>query len=284
MYPCPYCHVWWKQKGNLYGGMNSEVARNSSLGNFHHRVYIASLQSRYHPLFTPHRIYATMESTEVPRESSRSPSPPTHPPTQATPGPRASALQKLYSDAIAHLLKTISYANFSACFPTAAARVPASLLALHTEFTTKLGTQLHEHFSTILEERNVVRSLNELDTLVDEARRKREKAGEGAVAVAGNMVPAKQVPAKQLYLAHLAPGLREQSVRLRERQEVVQRENVEVLGRVLRQRREVAELVRGLEGVVGDLEGCVKALEGDEGMMGLGEVVGEVDVEMRGNA
>lgn len=109
----------------------------------------------------------------------RSPSPAPAPPLATAPGPRATALQKLYSDAIAHILKTCSYTNFAACFPTPAREVPGSMKALHQQFTEKLGEQLRSNFDEILAERGVVGSLNELDGLVEDARRRRGKARAG---------------------------------------------------------------------------------------------------------
>lgn len=113
---------------------------------------------------------------------SRSPSPASRPPIPTAPGPRATALQKLYADAIAHVLKTCSYNNFSACFPTPAQHVPGSIKFLHEQFTEKLGESMRKEFDAILEDRHVVSSLNELDGLIEEARRRKGKAREGEVA------------------------------------------------------------------------------------------------------
>jgi kinetochore protein NNF1 len=112
-------------------------------------------------------------------QDSRSSSPDIRPPIASTPGPRASALQKLYSDAIAHVLKTCNYSNFSACFPTAAREVPQSLKLLHEQFTGKLDQSMRREFDSILDDRHVVPSLNELDGLIEEARRRKGKAKEG---------------------------------------------------------------------------------------------------------
>lgn len=67
-----------------------------------------------------------------------SPSPAPQPPTASAPGPRASALEKIFNDALSHTLKACSYTNFAACFPTPARYVPESLTALHKEFVMKL--------------------------------------------------------------------------------------------------------------------------------------------------
>lgn len=117
-----------------------------------------------------------MATEPVSQQPARSPSPASAPPIPSAPGPRATALQKLYADAIAHVLKTCSYNNFAACFPTPAKEVPGSMKALHEQFNQKLGEQLKSNFDDILRERNVVGSLNEFDGLIDDARKRRAKA------------------------------------------------------------------------------------------------------------
>lgn len=77
-------------------------------------------------------------SDAMPASTSRSPSPVTAPPIAAAPGPRASALQKLYSEAVAHTIKTCNYANFASCFPTPAKHAPDAMKQLHGDFTQKL--------------------------------------------------------------------------------------------------------------------------------------------------
>lgn len=127
-----------------------------------------------------------MATEEIPIEgdpahdNERSPSPAQPPPVPAAPGPRATALQKLYSDAIAHVLKTCNYNNFASCFPTPAKEVPDSLRHLHEQFTDRLGASMRMNFEQILAERNVVPSLNELDGLIEDAKKRKAKAEEEA--------------------------------------------------------------------------------------------------------
>lgn len=110
-------------------------------------------------------------------EDARSASPTPPPPVETTPGPRATALQRLYADATTHVLKTCSYNTFAHCFPTPARARPESLKDLHAQFTTSLGKSMRANFDDILEERDVVRSLNELDRLINEAKKRRSQSG-----------------------------------------------------------------------------------------------------------
>ncbi|KAK4508240.1 hypothetical protein PRZ48_001978 [Zasmidium cellare] len=205
--------------------------------------------------------------------TSRSPSPLPPPPTPSHPGPRATALQKLYTDAITHILKTTSYANFSSCYPTPSTAVPTSMAALHTQFTSKLAEYMRREFENILVDRNVVQSLNELDRLIEDAKRRKAKGeGEG--------VPPHTLPAKTLYISHLAPRLKGYDAEIKARQDELAGENQELIARVMQQRKDIQKLMEGLEGVVEDLNGSVKALVPEE-VEGLREGNREVDEVMR---
>lgn len=211
-------------------------------------------------------------------DTERSPSPALPPPTPSAPGPRATALQKLYSDAITHILKTCSYANFASCYPTPSSAVPGSMKQLHEQFTGKLAEYMRREFENILEDRNVVPSLNELDRLIENAKRRKARAAEKGDG--GEVVPPHTLPAQQLYISHLAPRLKGYDTEIKARQEALAGENQELIERVMQQRRDIQRLMEGLEGVVGDLNGSVKALVPEE-MEGLREGNREVDEVMR---
>ncbi|KAK1056739.1 hypothetical protein LTR12_006058 [Friedmanniomyces endolithicus] len=205
---------------------------------------------------------ATTTSTST---HSHSPSPP--PPTLSLPGPRATALHNLYSDAITHLLKTLTYPHFAACFPTPSLAVPGSMKALHAQFTMKLGEQLRAEFDRLVEEREAVGALNGLDGLVEEARGRRERSKRGRRETAvdgGAAVPPHTLPPRTLYLSHLAPTLRRYHAETQAESEVVRAENVEILARIQRQREDIAARVAGLERVVADVDACVAALKPEE--------------------
>lgn len=130
---------------------------------------------------------------------------------------------------------------------------------------------MRKEFDSILSERNVIPSLNELDRLIEDAKKRKEKAGVGEVGI-----PPHTLPAKQLYISHLAPTLGRYEGDMRSRQEELARENEEVIARVVQQRKDIKALIDGLEGVVRDLNGSVEALQPDE-MEGLKEGNREAD-------
>ena len=103
-----------------------------------------------------------------------SPSPPPPAPVPLTPGPRASRLQQVFDQALARTLRANSYSNFSSCFPTPARHVPASLESVWRQLNAKLEESAKAEFEDIVQERDAVAQLNELDRLVGEARFRRD--------------------------------------------------------------------------------------------------------------
>ncbi|EEP77046.1 predicted protein [Uncinocarpus reesii 1704] len=117
------------------------------------------------------------------RAQDHSPSPPPPAPVPLTPGPRAARLQQIFNQALLHTLRANSYSNFSSCFPTPATHVPHSLESVWRQLNAKLEESARAEFDDVIKERDVVRGLNELDRLVGEARRRRDR-GEGVGSVA----------------------------------------------------------------------------------------------------
>ncbi|KAG9738718.1 MIND kinetochore complex component Nnf1, partial [Aureobasidium melanogenum] len=217
----------------------------------------------------------------APAPTSRSPSPVQAPPVQQTPGPRAAALQKLYSDAISHTLRTCSYSNFASSFPTPASHAPDAMKRLHTDFVEKLHRTCKLNFDQILRDRQVVASLNDLDRLVDDARRRKAAAEQ---ATNGQPVqpplPPHTLPASSLYLSHLAPLLSDQHASLSSRLQTAQSENADLVDTVSEQRREIERLVSQLETTIADIDAANEALPIDD-MDALTEEAVALDMDLR---
>lgn len=236
---------------------------------------------------------------------SRSPSPAQPPPIAQTPGPRAAALQKLYNDAISHTLRTCSYSNFASCFPTAANHAPEAMKQLHTDFIEKLDRSCKTNFEVVLREREVVASLNELDRLVEDARRRRDGAV-AAAAVAGGEQAGKDVkppvpyvhqlilrgmvysqpyrphtlPASSLYLSHLAPVLSEHQISLSTRLQTAQSENTNLIASVQSQRHEIESLVSQLERTIAEIDAANDTMPIDD-MEALTQEAVALDIDLR---
>lgn len=90
------------------------------------------------------------------------------------------------------------------------------------------------------------------------------------------------LPARQLYLSHLAPSLSQHSKALSERQEALQTDNIVLLERVMQQRKDIESLMKGLEHVVADLDAGVASIQAEStNMEGVRDEVRLVDEEMR---
>lgn len=123
-----------------------------------------------------------------------------NPHTPVAPGPRATRLQELYASSLSHTLARLGWDNFASCYPTMALRAPATLRTVQRQMVDRLGELcnvrlqydtnqrelgtwvLHakhkfapqKEFQVILEQRDVVTKLNELEGLVSDAARRRD--------------------------------------------------------------------------------------------------------------
>ncbi|KAJ9214903.1 hypothetical protein DTO166G4_3495 [Paecilomyces variotii] len=204
-----------------------------------------------------------------------SPSPPPPAPVPLTPGPRASRLEKVYTEALSRTLRANSYANFSACFPTPAKYVPASLESVWRQLNAKLEESAKAEFDEIMREKDAVRGLNELDRLVGEAKLRMENGEEGSV------VGPHTLGAEELYKAHLAPYLRDAQDALNEKLEATQAQNAELAEKIRQQRLEIESLLSGLEAIVADVEGAATATAQYSKENSLREEVVKMDEEVR---
>ena len=196
-------------------------------------------------------------------ERNPSASPPPSRPTTLSPGIRASALQKLYNDALSHTLRSCPYNNFAACFPTPAKHVPESLDGLHRDFVGKLERMGKAEFQTLMEEQNVVPSLNELDNLIADAKKRMERTGQEE-GQKEPPTPPHLLPPDALLAAHMKPFLAGQTESLGAQLESAQSGNRELAAEIAEQRQTIELLVGGLENVVKDLEAAAEVMQGQE--------------------
>lgn len=110
-----------------------------------------------------------------------SPSPPPEAPVASAPGPRAAALQKVFAGALSASIKANSYANFSSCFPTPAKYCPNALEGVWAQLNARLEQECLRDFDQIVEDRHVIEGLNQWESMIEEARRRRDRAVEGDV-------------------------------------------------------------------------------------------------------
>ncbi|KAK3379501.1 Nnf1-domain-containing protein [Lasiosphaeria ovina] len=186
--------------------------------------------------------------------------------TPATPGPRAARLQALFAATLTHTLDKISYVNFAACYPTVAARAPGTLEFVQRQMVERLGAQCEREFDSVLQNRNVVAKLNELESLVSEAAARKQVAAEttGVVVVdeVEPPVPPHTLPAATVLAAHLAPHLAAQQSALNARLQNTQSANARLFDEIGAQRADIEALLATVERVLADMDGAAGLLDG----------------------
>lgn len=105
-------------------------------------------------------------------------SPPASPPLPSkpvpvAPGPRAARLQEVFQDRLRHTLAKLSYQNVAACYPTIAAKSPAMLRSIQSQMVSVMEQKAKSYYEQIIEDRDAVRKLNELEGLVAAAGQRR---------------------------------------------------------------------------------------------------------------
>jgi kinetochore protein NNF1 len=211
----------------------------------------------------------------MPSRTEASPSPPPTAPVLTEPGPRATALRKVFNNALTATLKANSYPNFSACFPTPAQYCPQALEGVWKQLNAKLEENCVKEFEGTIEERGVVRGLNEWDSAIERARVRKDRGVEGETRVGMH-----ELAGEELYRAWMTPGLVEAEKNLQERLKTSQEENQAMMREILKQRGEIERLVGGLESMVGDVENSVKALQ-EGNIQGMSKDTWDMEMEIQ---
>lgn len=211
----------------------------------------------------------------MPSRTEASPSPLPSAPVLTEPGLRATALQKVFSTALTATLKSNSYTNFSACFPTPAEHCAPALEGVWKQLNAKLEEGCTKEFEDILKERGVVKGLNEWDSAIEKARLKKDRSIDGEKHVGLH-----SLGGEELYKAWMANGLVEAETTLQARLKESQEGNQVMMQEIMKQREEIERLIGGLESMVGDVKSSVKAMqEGD--VHGMRKDVWDMEMEVQ---
>ena len=134
---------------------------------------------------------------------------------------------------------------------------------------------VQEEFNEILKERDVVLNLNKLEDIITAARYRKsqlplDSQPSNRQSNAPEIIPPHTQPPQALLRAHLSPHLNAQRSVLNAKLQTVESLNAELGNQIQGQNRRIGELVKGLEGLVGDLEGANKELGEMEGLGRIG--------------
>ncbi|EGU85862.1 hypothetical protein FOXB_03710 [Fusarium oxysporum f. sp. conglutinans Fo5176] len=187
---------------------------------------------------------AQSQSQEPEQQPESEQDPPASPPlpqrhTAVTPGPRAARLQELYARSLKKTLGKIGWDNVAGCYPTVAKRAEGD------------G---QKEFDNIMVSRQVVPKLNDLESLISDASRRR------AESTTEEPTPPHLLPPSAILAAHLTPALTAHQSQLNARLQTTQSQNALLYDEVRRQREEIRTLLDALEAVVADVQGANDAL------------------------
>ncbi|KAF3345932.1 Kinetochore-associated protein NNF1 like [Verticillium longisporum] len=172
--------------------------------------------------------------------------------TPVAPGYRAARFIKMYDEALRRTLARVKYDNFAACFPTIAAHAPNALRNVQKQMVDYLEDRCNKDFQAILDERDLVRKLNELEALVAEADRQK---GEHP-ADAPEPIPPHSLPPEAVIKGHLHPPLAHAYSHLSAALQNTRMENEDLFTTIQAQRAEMDALLADLDGVVADIDGA----------------------------
>ncbi|KAI8721134.1 hypothetical protein NCS52_00560200 [Fusarium sp. LHS14.1] len=175
--------------------------------------------------------------------------------TAVTPGPRAARLQELYSRSLRKTLGKIGWENVAGCYPTVAKRAEGVLRQVQGQMVEKLGEKCEKEFESILVTRQVVPKLNDLESLISDASRRRAES-----TTETQPTPPHLLPPSAILAAHMTPSLTAHQSQLNARLQTTQSQNALLHDEVTRQREEIRSLLEALEAVVADVQGANDAL------------------------
>ncbi|KAL2693782.1 hypothetical protein Neosp_000345 [[Neocosmospora] mangrovei] len=175
--------------------------------------------------------------------------------TAVTPGPRAARLQELYSRSLRKTLGKIGWENVAGCYPTVAKRAEGVLRQVQGQMVEKLGEKCEKEFESILVTRQVVPKLNDLESLMSDASRRRAES-----TTETQPTPPHLLPPSAILAAHMTPSLTAHQSQLNARLQTTQSQNALLHDEVTRQREEIRSLLEALEAVVADVQGANDAL------------------------
>ncbi|KAF4465995.1 Kinetochore-associated NNF1 [Fusarium albosuccineum] len=176
--------------------------------------------------------------------------------TAVSPGPRAARLQELYARSLKKTLGKIGWDNVAGCYPTIAKRSEGLLKQVQQQMVQKMGEKCEKEFENLMVSRQVVPKLNDLESLISDASRRRAEAP----ASSTQPTPPHLLPPSSILAAHLTPSLTAHQSQLNARLQTTQSQNALLHDEVRRQREEIKSLLEALEAIVADVQGANDAL------------------------
>ncbi|KAI9286222.1 Nnf1-domain-containing protein [Umbelopsis sp. AD052] len=167
-------------------------------------------------------------------------------------GKRATKLNMLFEKYVERIIQSVSYAKFAICFSELDEQQHEALVMAHQQVCEYLEKSIREDFHSIVAERQLVEKLNELDKLVEEAKRssntvEAKRSGAGIVIEPEQALRARSIPLKQAELE-----------RLRKQHAELQGQNQHLMKSIVNQRDQLAGLCNNVSQSLGQFEQAVE--------------------------
>ncbi|GBC05070.1 hypothetical protein RclHR1_06000004 [Rhizophagus clarus] len=117
-------------------------------------------------------------------------------PSDSSSTPRSKKVKQMLENCLGETLNNFSYEKVAQCYPTLAKEQPERLKQALSQVKDFLKTNTEEEFEAILEQRNILEKLNELDDIIAKAK-KRQKDRQPMVNIdPKTIIRAKTLPIK----------------------------------------------------------------------------------------
>ncbi|KAH8556820.1 Nnf1-domain-containing protein [Umbelopsis sp. PMI_123] len=171
-------------------------------------------------------------------------------------GKRATKLNMLFEKYVERIIQSISYAKFAICFSELDEQQHEALVMAHQQVCAYLESSIRDDFQNILSERQLIEKLNELDKLVEEAKRNSnaaelKRSAAGIVIEPEQALRARSIPLK---LAEIE--------RLRKQYSELQGQNQHLMKTIVNQRDQLTGLCNSVSQSLGQFEQAVETASG----------------------
>ncbi|OLL22991.1 mRNA cleavage and polyadenylation factor CLP1 [Neolecta irregularis DAH-3] len=184
-----------------------------------------------------------------------------------TDGPRAKALKKVLERSLSQTVSRLTRERLAQCFPLVAQESAESLDSIHGSILDFLKEHGAVQFQEVMERRQTVQKLNELDQLIEDAKLRKDTGCESA-KLPDNLSPellveAHLMPLKKKRLESLQGNLKQNDSMLRE---------------ITENRSQITQMMATIEKSVDALESAAQSIQGLVDRTVLEELVKELEV------
>ncbi|KAI9137614.1 hypothetical protein BKA69DRAFT_880188 [Paraphysoderma sedebokerense] len=176
--------------------------------------------------------------------------------TQSQHGPRFQKLQLSFNTALEKTLSTCSYEKLVSAFPQLSQDQPDALKSAHEQFIGFLRNSAMEEFKTILEKKKFPEKLDELDNLIDDAKKNNQVFDNTDAENINKLF----ITPEQSLLSRSIPMKQKEVERLKAEIAKMESQNKDLSASLIQNKKQVDELTQMVAGVIGNVEKTITML------------------------